>query len=300
MKIWGQWMSFVIILMTWVWPQASYAQKSTRRMDVEFQPKAAPKPATKVATPGLVQKIKEPTRFALYLKAFNDTHTPGEIYHRLASVTSPEWKSWYAATHRPVPLHRTSVEFMQENSFLIRTPGSMSMINTTRMDEGVILISRRPFPFTLRENISDIAGRLGRIDVRLRYESQLPLFKIFEMLFGSTVSWANNHEASVRIAPMMALIDIERSRANCLNVIEETPTRGPASTPLSTDCRLAIAEMRGIKPSASPTLPSRRIVETAQGPSPITGPGSIESPRTSRAPAAVDIAPVAQQGNGRD
>lgn len=291
MKIWGMWAAVFTAVVVFL-PLGSFAERQSRRMDVEFR---APE------KPVLPARVRE-TKFPVYLKAFNDTHTPGQLYHRLSPVTSPEWKNWYASTHRQVPLHRTSVEFLQHDSFLVRTPGTMSLLNTTRMEEGVLLISRRPFPFTLQESLGTIAGRLGKIDVRNRYESQLPIFRIFEMLYRSTVSWASgtSTESSVRIAPLVALIDIERSRARCLDVLEDVPNRGPASL-ITTDCRRAIAEQRGVPAPDTVTRPSRRlIVETAKGPSPITGSGAEPGASTTRAPASAFGAPVVVEGAGRD
>lgn len=305
---------------------ASSAQRKTRRMDVEFRPQneMPTRPVAAPAKPVLPARVRE-SKFPTYLKAFNDTHTPGQLYHRLSSVTSPEWKTWYASTHRQVPLHRTSVEFLERDSFLVRTPGTMSLLNTTRMEEGVLMISRRPFPFTLQESLDTIAGRLGRVDVRNRYESRLPIFRIFEILYRSTVSWAGqvgvswsgaaglngaegsgSSESSVRIAPLLALIDIERSRARCLDILEDVPGRGPASL-ITTDCRRAIAEQRGRTEPDTVSRPSRRlIVETATGPSPITesgarAPASTATSTTSRAPASALSAPsVVAEGVGRD
>lgn len=325
-------MGAVTAALTVVAPADADARTASRRMDVEFQaakpaggaanagartfaptPDRTSTPAPTAAPAGarpIPRRMREASPFPLYLKAFNDTHTPGQLYQRLGAVTSSEWKTWYASTHRRVPLHRTSVEFLQRESFLVRTPGTMSLLNTTRMDEGVLVISRRPFPFTRDEKFTDIAARLSRVDVRQRYESRLPFLKLFELLLRAPVSWADNpSETAVRIAPAMALIDIARARVQCLDVLEEVPNRGPASAPLTTDCRRALAEQRQLAdpgrggPSV-PAKPSRRlIVETAPGPSPITGPGT-EAPSaaaaTSRAPAATYEAPVAYEGVGRD
>ncbi len=188
----------------------------------------------------LVQKMKEPLPFPRYLKVWNDTNTPGEVDHQLKNVTSNDWKNWYARTHKNVKLHRTSVEFMQREMFFVRSSGSLTLINTSRMEEGVLLISRRPFRFDRTASLSAIAARLQKENLNQRYESGIPFFRMLQLLFHSTVSVAGTDADNVRIAPMLALIDIERSRASCLDLLEATPQtlaggnhprRGIASVP---------------------------------------------------------------------
>lgn len=284
--------------------------QSRRRMD-----RSSPVPPLRVPPPvGILEKMRGPAPYPFYLKSFNDTRTPGELYHALKNVTSPEWKTWYARTHRQTPFHRTSVEFLARESFLVRTPGLMSLVNTTRMSEGVLVISRRPFAFDRAESLERITERLSRTDLSQRYESRLDFLRFLELFLKTSVSWAAGGAApssALRIAPFLTLIDIERARVQCQDVLDGVGlAAGGSPTP---QCDRAIAESRQTPDPAVPTArtPSRRlIVETAVGPSPIT-PAGVEDTSASRGertgfavgtrqPASWSAPVPADQGAGRD
>lgn len=169
------------------------------------------------------KSLRSPAPYPRLLKIWNDTFTPGQVYQKLKPVTTSQWQKWYIRTHQKIKHHQTGIEFLDREMFFVRTAGSLTLINTSQMSEGILLISRKPFAFNRTENLDQIAHRLERFGLDNKYRPTTHLQFLIQIFIELQPSYAQNSPPFIRIAPLLAIIDVERSRSHCLDIIESKP-----------------------------------------------------------------------------
>lgn len=145
--------------------------------------------------------------FPRLLKTWNDNFTPLDIEESLAKQASPEWLNWYRRHQGQERLHQTRIEFLDREQFFVKTPKGMRLINTTRMDENVLLIDRRSFHFQNDQSLDEISVQMKD----------------------------QNIGDSRTIAPLLLLIDDQRQKSTPPSQVAASAAsstfRRPASTP---------------------------------------------------------------------
>lgn len=145
--------------------------------------------------------------FPRLLKTWNDNFTPLDVEESLAKQASPEWLSWYRRHQGQERLHQTRIEFLDREQFFVKTPKGMRLVNTTRMDENVLLIDRRSFHFQNDQSLEEISAQMK----------------------------AQNIGDTRAIAPLLLLIDDQRQKSISPSRIaastDPSKIRSPASIP---------------------------------------------------------------------
>lgn len=169
---------------------------------------------------------------ARILRVWNQAVTPKEVFQQIKPYVSLEWQQWFFASHRQVRSLQTSVDFVGNDQFFLRSPGTMVLVNTSEIHEGRLMIHRRPFTFNKDESLQDIALRLQNTRFNRQFQFQSWIQFLWQKLLPSLEAAADQ---STLIAPLLALIDNERSQSRCESHLAEmssAPTPKKVNSPM--------------------------------------------------------------------